>query len=448
MKKQVFFVVIMLTAVLFSCRKSNIETVKTVSLSVQVGYNAEDSALGLSKAGVAVKVTNIVSGQVYNDTTNAGGVALFANLTPSNYTVVAGKNLTAEEYKTITGIAVAGNVAFNATETQAFNDNSSLKLQLQSGKIGDLVVKQFYYAGSNTSTGASFRDAFVEIYNNSNQTIYLDSLYIGNTYSTNTALSAGGVAYDWTKSVGITAPLGDANKNYLYFRYLFMIPGTGKQHPLAPGKSFILAETGINHGVPYTDNSGVIQGITNPALTVDLSKADFETYMVDYKKAEYTGTGTFSPYRWDLDNPAVPNAVVIYSNGNDWVMDATGREDIVIFKDSTNFSTWKKFPDPTVTNVTTSTNFGFQAPSRGVIDAVEIITPLETNRRPKRLPSTLDAAGTFVTAGQYSSQSLIRKTLKTVEGRKILQDTNNSANDFNTKTRADASKTEASFTTN
>ncbi|MCH5715179.1 DUF4876 domain-containing protein [Niabella hibiscisoli] len=61
------------------------------------------------------------------------------------------------------------------------------------------------------------------------------------------------------------------------------------------------------------------------------------------------------------------------------------------------------------------------------------------------MPISLDATGAFVTGGQYSSQSLIRKITKTVDGRRILQDTNNSANDFETKTKADPSKLDASF---
>ena len=80
-----------------------------------------------------------------------------------------------------------------------------------------------------------------------------------------------------------------------------------------------------------------------------------------------------------------------------------------------------------------------------MIDAVEIITPLETSRIPKRLPTSLDVAGTFVTGGQYSSQSLVRKTAKTLNGRIVLQDSNNSASDFFTKTKADPSKPESSF---
>lgn len=446
MKKQFFLFTVILAMAIFSCRKPDIETVKTVSLTVQLSYTAEDSALGLSRANIPIKITNLVNGQTYNANTDNNGLAVFASITPSNYTIAAAFNLTPEVYFSTTGITVSSNVPFNATETQAININSNVRLVLQSGKIGDLVFKQLYYAGSNTSTGASFRDEFVEIYNNSNKTVYLDSLYFGSTLASNTKISAGGTPFDWSQSLGMPSGPNNPNTDYLYFRYLFMIPGTGKQHPLEPGKSVVIAQTAVNHTASYATNDStngapVIQGITNPALTVDLSKADFETNLVAYKKAEFTGTGTFSPYKWDVDNPLVANVDVIYVNsGQDWAMDATGREDFVMLKSSSLSSTWIKYPAPGST-----TSFGIQVPNKGVIDAVEIITPLETNRVPKRLPVSMDAAGTFVTGGQYSSQSLIRKTIKTVEGRRILQDTNNSANDFDTKDKADPSKSDVSF---
>ncbi|WP_409517006.1 DUF4876 domain-containing protein, partial [Empedobacter sp.] len=41
-----------------------------------------------------------------------------------------------------------------------------------------------------------------------------------------------------------------------------------------------------------------------------------------------------------------------------------------------------------------------------------------------------DAGYAYLTAGSYTSTSIIRKTQKTINGRIILKDTNNSTNDF------------------
>ncbi|MCH5715180.1 DUF4876 domain-containing protein [Niabella hibiscisoli] len=381
MKKQ-FLIFVLLLTFLFSCRKSDIQTVQAISLSVQVAYSSADSALGLPKNNMPVKITNLINGQENTANTNADGVAVFASIVPGNYTIAVSKNYTAEEFFTLTNVSVGSNVAYNATETQALNTNASVKLQLQSGKIGDLVFKQIYYAGSNTKSGAIFRDQFVEIYNNSNQTIYLDSLYVGSTQARNTALSAGGVPLDWTTVIGgMPSGTGDANKDYLYFRHLFMIPGTGKDHPLAPGKSIIIAQTALDHTKPYIDNDGKQvgnEGILDPAVTINLSNADFETNVVEYKRANYSGTTTFKPFGTDVDNPLVPNLAVLNCLGsNDWVMDATGKDDFIMFKaPGVNIAL-----RPIYTLPLAGTNPSLQVPiTVSILDAVEIITPLETGR--------------------------------------------------------------------
>ncbi|WP_114792203.1 DUF4876 domain-containing protein [Niabella yanshanensis] len=440
MKKQLFAVMLLLSA-FFACRKSDIDTVQAISLSVQVGYSPEDSALGLSKENVLVKITNLISGQENTASTNGSGIAVFASIAPGNYTVSASRNYTEEEFRSLTNVFVTSNVPYNATETQALNMNTNIRLQLQGGKIGDLVFKQIYYAGSDTKTGALYRDQFVEIYNNSNETIYLDSLFLGSTICNNKAVSTGAVPFDWSKVSGMSA-IGDPNKDNLYFRYLFMIPGTGKEHPLEPGKSIVVAQTAMNHANPYDGNDGEIIGITNPALTIDLSHADFEVNLVEDLREAYTGTGTFQPWKYDVDNPLVDNVKAFIYSGKDWVMDNNSRDDFIMFKAAgVDMSNLPKFLAPSGGG-----DYGLQVPlTVSIIDAVELVTPLETDRTPKRLPVGLDASGNFVAGARYSSQSLIRKTVKTVEGRRILQDTNSSANDFETKTKADPSKSDASF---
>lgn len=451
MQKIYLWLCLAFVAILTACSKHDDNVAAPISLSVKVQYTGDDAALNLPLNGVKVTISNLSNGQSYTAMSNAEGVAAFESIIPGNYSGNATLAFTSEQYQAASGIAVDQDVQFNASFTgNSFVQNSSVSLILESGRIGDLVIKQFYYAGSNTTKGASFRDEFVEIYNNSNDTIYLDSLYVGNTKANATKLSAGGMPYDWSQSLYMPTNIGDPSKDYLYFRYLFMIPGSGKDHPLAPGESTVIAQTAINHAAVYTDNSGVVTSIVDPSLTVDLSKADFETYCVDYKRAQATNPATFTPYKYDLDNPLVPNMSVTYiASGNDWVFDATGREDLAIFRiPQGKPTTFSYYYDPTVTadKVSSTTVSYLQIPVSYVIDAMEILTPLPTDRIPKRLPTSLDATGTFVSGGQYSSQSLVRKTAKTLSsGRRILQDTNNSESDFFTKSKADPSKTDASF---
>lgn len=459
-QKLFLFLCIALVAV-SSCRKNDLGgTAKPVALTVRLQYGDDVASLNLPKENAVVKITNTTSSNTNQATTNQEGVASFTSIPPGTYTIIASITIPAATYSSLSGTTVEEDVVFNGnlTAQSVVQDNNELVIQLSAGRLGDWVFKQIYYAGSNVSSGASFRDQFVEIYNNSNQVLYADSLCFGQVYGVNNTTvnypNHGYQAsnqYDWSQSVGMS--VSGANENYVYLRSLYMIPGTGTQYPVEPGKSIIIAQTALDHTSPYTMNDGQQQGITNPALTVNLANADFETYLVDYKRANYVPpasnpTAQFSPYKWDLNNPAVTNVEVIYLNsGNDMILDNLGRDAFVIFKPGKDPRTFPKFPEPTVlpADITATTERFYQIPDSLVVDAVELQRTVETQRVPKRLQNKLDAGPTHVTGGQYTSQSLVRRTARTVGSRRVLRDTNNSANDFFTKQKADPSKSDASF---
>ena len=438
-----------------ACKKKDLGegAARPVNLLVSIQYSGDAAGLNLKKDGALIRITHNTSGTTKEAATDASGVASFASITPGLYTLTASITIDKVTYTQLSGVTVDQDVVFNGNVTgqQLVNEQTAVVIPLVTGRIGNWVIKQISYAGSNTSSGAAFRDQFLEIYNNSTDTLYADSLYLGQIIgvnNTNTNYPTHGYLpnnqFDWTRSVGMNDV--NANSNYVYARAVFMIPGTGKQHSVAPGKSIIIAQTGLNHGAPYPLNDGSTQNITNPALTVNLSNAEFEAYLVDYKRAEAGNPTNFSPYKWDVDNPLVPNLRVVYSTVNDMILENLGREALVLYKaGDVNPANFPYFAAPNVTSVTPTTTLYQQIPTRYVIDAVELQRVVESQRVPKRLPNSLDAGPTNVTGGEYSSQSLVRKTARTVNGRRILQDTNNSANDFFTKTKADPSKSEASF---
>lgn len=71
-----------------------------------------------------------------------------------------------------------------------------------------------------------------------------------------------------------------------------------------------------------------------------------------------------------------------------------------------------------------------QIPNDIIIDGVEVNAEDNSRLFPRRLNSAIDGGYAFVPKGAYSSQAIVRKVVKEVDGRKILQDTNNSTNDF------------------
>jgi hypothetical protein len=451
------YLVMILLAGSYACQKKDLGSSATpVNLNVAIEYSSEVSSIGLRKDSALIRITNNTSGSIKEVYTNSNGVANFESITPGIYTVTASITIAKNTYQHLSNTIVDQDVVFNGNLTnRSFTEQqTNISIPLITGRIGNWVIKQIYYTGSNTSSGAAFRDQFLEIYNNSTDTLYADSLCFANVLGINNTKvnypSAGFLPnnqYDWTQSLNMNNP--KANTDYIYVRSAFMLPCTGRSLPVLPGKSLVIAQTAQNHTAPYILNDNTTQGITDPTVTVDLSNADFETYLAEYKKAEAGNPTNFKKYKWDVDNPKVTNLEVVYfASGNEWIMDNNGREAMILYKvNGANPKTgFPYFADPTVTTIDATTTLYQQIPVANILDAVEMQRANVTDRVPKRLPNSLDAGPTNVTDGNYSSQSLIRKTARTVNGRRVLQDTNNSANDFATKSKADPSKTDASFT--
>lgn len=430
-----------------ACKKhDDVLDVVPVNLTVKLAFDAENSALGFTYEKAQVKITNLTTNQSFTATATTDGTATFNTIAPGNYDVSSTLSIAATDYNTKAGTNVQDAVVYNGTlSKQSVTANGQLSITLKTGRVGDFVIKQIYYAGSNAASGAVFRDQFLEIYNNSSETLYADSLYISQIMGNNTAVTSvdqskgfyqASGQYDWTKSVNMNN--AGANTNYVYAKTLFMIAGSGKQYPVQPGKSIIIAATALNHQSPYTGTDGKAVTVKDPSLTIDLSGADFEVYLGNYPG--------INPLASDIDNPAVPNLAVISNNGNrDLILDNLGRDGLVIFKTKENPANWSKYATPDVTSVTTSTNLYTQIPISVIVDGVNLQQAVTASRIARRIPDVIDAGETFVPAGSYSSQSVVRKTSKTVNGRIVLKDTNNSNNDFGFLTKSDPSKGASSF---
>ena len=107
------------------------------------------------------------------------------------------------------------------------------------------------------------------------------------------------------------------------------------------------------------------------------------------------------------------------------LFDNLGRDSYVIFR-AENLQ-FNQYPTPNITTVDGTTKYYMQIPDNIVIDGVE--TQHVSNNIPRRLPETLDISSIKVFTA-YNTEAVIRKTKAVVDGRVILQDTNNSAQDF------------------
>lgn len=445
-RKLVLCILIVGTVLTFGCKKKDlVPSSPPINVIVKVSYDNSGGTYAFPLENIKTKVTNQMNSTVLEKNTDATGLAIYNGISSGSYNIDATITITKAQYETITGLPLStADITFNAAKANLVlntTTNNTIELVLEFGKLGDWVIKQVYYAGSHTTNGASFRDQFIEVYNNSNKVLYADSLYIGQLYGSVTVspnhatgqfINDGGPLqnqWDWSKSYGAST---DAATKYVYTRMLYRIPGNGTTYPVQPGAGLVLATTAVNHKAPYTNAAGVSVNINDPSLTVDLSSADFEFYMRDVIP---------NPLDSDVDNPAVPNITLVdkVAGNRDLVLDNPGREALIIFKTTANVLTeYKRLAAPNSPTAadTVGKDRYLQIPNSVIIDAVQIQAPVPANRAPRRLVGSLDAGGYNVPAGQFSSQSMIRKTSSTVGTRKVLKDTNNSTEDFDFFDRA------------
>jgi hypothetical protein len=386
MKKLIVLFLLSLTCVnLFqSCDQVTPTHTMTVFLVLPAGFT-----VGSVPDGVQIKLKNLSTGRESTLTADATG-RVEAVLPEGNYSLTSSFTLKVENV----------DYTFNGNINEyLLADESSVILNLTLAKnTGGFVIKEVYFAGSKTPDAKSYYDdQFHEIYNNSTDTLYADGLCIGVLEQTSSNPNV------WVNTDGTFMDLLPITF------HVWIIPGTGKQHPVYPGKSIVIAQDGLNH---KSDPNG------NPLSPVNLGNADWETYV------DLPGK--------DLDYPGVPNLTLMYTTSAtmfDWIHSVFGAA-VVIFRLPTAWTTYVADANNFKTKPgSTATTKYFMIDKKQVIDGVEIVR-VETDKRYKRLQNDVDAGYTYLDGGTYCSKSVRRKAKMIVNNRVIYQDTNNSTNDF------------------
>ena len=373
-----------------SCDDDEFDKLVTSTVTVEAKY---PSTFGQPLAvGATVTMTNSTDGNIKMATTDATGKAIFTDMLPGSYNITANKVLTASDAALLTGISSA--ITLNASQNSAVVApaavNPTFELQLQGGAVGGLVIKEVYYTGSRTPSGGTyFSDQFIEIYNNATDTLYLDGLSIADAFGTAGLINPNSLPTAF-----------NTDKDNVYVNSIWQIPGTGKQYPLAPGKSIIIAQDGVNHK----------DATLNPTSPVNLSIAEWETF-------------NERPDNRDVDAPNVPNLIRVYFTGGfDWLVPVFG-PGLIIFK--SDFTKLEQVPIP---GASATTSPRIKVPNSDIIDAFEALKD-GSSVSFKRITTAVDAGFVFAD-DTYNMQSFRRKTSAVINGRRILQDNNNSTSDF------------------
>ena len=190
MKKSLLIMAVAVPAVLFSCTDNN-DTSSTVTATVKLEAAAD---VTIPEGAVfTVTATNFdtkqeISVEAENMT------AVFTDLVPGRYTFMT-------SYMETTG--TDNNIYSGSLTNTNILEDAELTISIKVAKSSALVFKELYYNASKTSANKPYlKEQFYEIYNNSNETVYVDGLCFGHLMPEN---ATGKANYDW----GAQYPVSD-----------------------------------------------------------------------------------------------------------------------------------------------------------------------------------------------------------------------------------------------
>lgn len=342
-------------------------------------------------------VTLSTSTHKYEAQTDAEGVAVFSNLIPGIYDVSASLSLENEDYRQLTGdpTATRGGVAVGQRLSVMIGAEERTDLALTLSKNGDIVIGKVFYAGSK-GVRNYLAGKFVELYNQSDDSVDVSGLYLGLVESESTpAYTLDNLHTAFADSV-------------VLLKQVFRIPASAPCL-VAPGGTVLL----VNSATDHTPNND---------MEHDLSHADFEA-----KNA----SGIF------VNNPDVPALELIYTtNASLSYMNLvqSGPCGLVIFRTHADVSTYAR----TYAYGKSSGTQWLVLPKREVVDAVDILRQKSTgvDVETKRLGNDIDAGYTNIQAvSGWTGEIVYRRTAGVGRsGQKLLSDTNNSSADFQVST--------------
>jgi len=207
-----------------------------------------------------VFVNSLSYGHYFSKLSDSLGQAVFPQVLPDIYSVSVTKRLSAAEVEQVVGSpnerALNGQLQGLEVSGVVFDT----VVYVTPVALGELLISEIYYNGSPADPiPYYFHDQFLELYNNSQSTIYLDSLIIADV------------------------SFGHTDEDVIHAVHAYMFPGSGSDHPLEPGDFVIVAQDATNHSLANLSS-------------IDLSGADFEYYVKD---------------KGDVDNQEVPNMIML-----------------------------------------------------------------------------------------------------------------------------------------
>ena len=287
---------------------------------------------------------------------------------------------------------VQNGIVINGNET-----SKTLDLSLKSGNSSDLILEEVFFTGTKTPEGAMyFGDQYFKITNNTDKTLYADGmLLIQSSFMTNEK-------QDYSPNIVGTALSAGA---------IIRIPGNGTMYPVKAGESIIIAEDAINHKD------------FNPS-SINLSNANFQIFKEDSD---------------DIDNPAVPKMVNVFDK---MVIHTQGYYAYALARMPQGMTNEALVAQNSYTYTYNLTIGGdiypmdgtaVKIPNEWITDAINL--SVQDSFQWLVTSPSLDMGWTSVTTfdgdkNRFGKAVRRKVTGKTMDGKNILKDTNNSTTDF------------------
>jgi hypothetical protein len=291
----------------------------------------------------------------------------------------------------LTGSVSAFSEKIDLTEP---SNHKSLQLMLKR-TAQDLILEEIFISGTRTPEGKQYiGDSYIKIYNNTEKILYADGLLILQSFfETNAKMQ---------HSPNIIAEAFNVDA-------VQQIPGSGKDYPVPPYTSIIIATDAINHR-EYNKNS------------IDLRGANFEIKKSDDDE--------------DPDNPQVPNLSNILG---ELVLSNQGNKSFAIARLPKGMTASQYLAEYKYNYTYRETGVDFdipqenyKIPNQWIVDAVNLAPKEEFQWL--LTSEALDSGWTYSSESQGDNgrygKAVRRKVTNSDAGKINYQDTNNSTADF------------------
>ena len=179
-----FITKMMFTAFMIVMTACSSDDKGTQALTVQVKVTMPDGF----KAD-AIYAGHEVSLGKYTAITDATGTATFEGVIPDVYNISTSCEITAEEYKNMTGNEPKNEdyIISGSLLNQTIATESTITLQTNISVKQSLIISKIYYAGTKDHNEKRYTAGqYIEFFNNSDKTINIAGLYFGMLESDNT----------------------------------------------------------------------------------------------------------------------------------------------------------------------------------------------------------------------------------------------------------------------